>query len=185
MGPNNQPKGLEQQLLTAQNGVATELTVKSSLTVAGVTMTQAQIESKIDALVQPFVDARNAQHAFQAAVVAREQGMAAAREFFAALHTAIVAQFGRRSPLLVAFGFKPATVRSKSSAENLQAAAKAKVTREKRNTLGKRQKAALRAEGPQQVTVTTAGEIVVGPATPPAAPSGSAGGSNTGTPTAQ
>ena len=176
MGTSNQPKGLEQQMLTARNGVATELTAKSSLTVGGVSMTQSQIEAKIDALVQPFVDARNAQHAAKAAVVAREQGMAAVRDFFVELHAAVVAQFGRRSPLLVAFGFKPATVRSKSSAENLQAAAKAKVTREKRNTLGKRQKALLRAEGPQQVTVTTAGEIVVSEVTPPATASGSGSG---------
>ena len=185
MGTSNQPKGLEQQLLTARNGVATELTAKSSLTVGGVSMTQSQIEAKIDALVQPFVDARNAQHAAKAAVVAREQGMAAARDFFVELHAAVVAQFGRRSPLLAAFGFKPAVAKITSSAQKLLSAAKAKVTRKKRNTLGKQQKSLLRAEGPQQVTVTTAGEIVVGPATPPAAPSGSAGGSNTGTPTAQ
>ena len=162
---NNQPKGDELKLLTVQTAVQANIPAKSTVVIGGVSFTQAQLVAKIAALLAPFQPARDAKQALAAAVLAKQQNQPAVQTFLVELHAAMVALFGRGSPLLAKFGFNPHKAKVTSGGKNVVKAAKAKRTRQMRGTLSPTEKAALKAPADTTPVVSPTGEVsVAGPA---------------------
>ncbi len=168
---NNQPKGDELKLLAAQTGVQTSIPAKSAVVIGGVAYTQAQLEAKLASLAAPYQSARDAKHAYLAAVLVKDQNIPAVQTFLVEFHAALIALFGRGSPLLAKFGFNPHKAKTMTSGEAVARAAKAQKTREMRGTLGPTEKAAIKAPPGTGATVSTTGAVTpVGSTAPNGAP---------------
>ncbi len=168
---NNQPKGDELKLLTAQTATQANIPAKSTVVIGGVSYTQAQLLAKIASLLAPYQPARDAKQALAAAVLAKKQNQPAVQTFLVEFHAAMVALFGRGSPLLAKFGFNPHKAKATSGGKNVVKGAKAKRTRELRGTLTPTQKAALKAPADTTATVSSTGTVT--PAGSPAQQSAS------------
>ena len=110
----------------------------------GVTYALAQYQAKVQAYLTPFDNATNAHHDLTTAVQARDAQSQEVKSFIEASQQFLRTCFGSSNPVLEDYGMKPKTPRTQATgAENVAKAAKAKVTRSKNGTLGKRQKKAL------------------------------------------
>jgi hypothetical protein len=75
-------------------------------------------------------------------------------QLYTKLRDAMIAYFGKRSPMLTQFGIKPRQPRRQLTPEQkVVRAQKARLTRAARHTTGKRQKAAVKFDGTLAVTV--------------------------------
>ena len=162
---SNSPKGQEQKVLTALNGVETAIPATSSVPMGGTPMTQPQVVSKLEGFEAAFQAVRDAKAAFQKAKQAREQQSAEQRTFIEQLKAALVALLGPNNPELAKFGFAKKTPVRATSEQNAARAAKARATREMRGTRGKQQKKAVKALGVGPQAVAVAG--IVKPPVPP------------------
>ncbi|MHB1846050.1 MAG: hypothetical protein ACYCWW_14585 [Deltaproteobacteria bacterium] len=115
----------------------------------------AQTSRRYDAVELAFV-------AYRRAMADRDKRHAEALELRHELAWALKAFYGRKSAQLVHFGVVPFHRRKLTEAENVQAQALGRETRKKRGTMGKRQKAKLKA-GPVDVRVKEDGSIEVTP----------------------
>lgn len=154
------PGGLELKLDDALSGVQQQLVAGSTLQINGAAMTQAQLVTQLSGYLAPFTAAANEKTAYAQAIKARKAVEPPAREFLIQLKAALVALLGRGNPLLEKFGML-AKLPSKPSVQTaLLAAAKRKLTRAKRGTLGKKQKAAIVLLGTPSVSVGAEGATV-------------------------
>jgi hypothetical protein len=176
VNPQSVTHGVELKLDTAIDGCTVAFPPGlTSLTIRGVSYTQATLEAQLVSLDARFKSARSAHAALHQFAIDRAMLEAAARQFLADLRSSLAGAVGINNQLLAQWGFpvvkppKPLT-----SEEKLLRAAKAKLTRQKRGTLGKRQKAALKQTTAPTVQVNADGTSVV-IASPPPAPSGPAG----------
>jgi hypothetical protein len=155
------PRGNELTLTTALTAVPANIPAKSVVTVGGASFTQAQLVTQITALLAPFLAARAAKLAFTQTVGAREQNNPAAQTFIANFKAAIIALFGRDSPVLAQFGFTPHKPRTTTAGQTVVQAARAKATRAKLGTKGPQQKAQILAPQPPEFTVSSTGKIAL------------------------
>lgn len=169
-------RGVELRLEAARVGVSQAFPPVPQVVVAGKSYTQADLQARIDQELKPWKDAREAHATLRQFTKDKPQLTKAAEEFLAGVEAAAVAQFGRASETLTQYGFKPLKPRRQLTVEEkIQRVAKAKLTRQKRGTLGKKQRAAIKAEGTPAVSVTPDGEMHVSSddgssATPPPPP---------------
>jgi hypothetical protein len=188
---NNQPKGDEVKLTTVQKAVLANIPAKSAVTVGGTSYTQAQIVALITNLLVPYSAARVAKQASTAAVQAKQKNEPAVKTFLVEFRAAMIALFGRSSPILAQFGFNPTKAKSTTSGKNVVKAAKAKATRAKLGTKGPLQKAEILADSPA-FTVSPTGDLSLvdassnAPATaantPATTANGASGSNNPGSP---
>jgi hypothetical protein len=144
-----------------------------SLTVGGATHTV----SEITALLQSFVDLREAvdtaKAASQAKLEAERAQAPSLRGFIATFETFVKGTFGNSPDTLADFGIPPKKARKPLTAEQKAAATlKRKATRAARHTMGKNQRKAVK--GSVQVTVTATPLAPPQPVATPSAPSGTA-----------
>lgn len=181
------PAKFETELSDMDAGVLKDIPAKSTLSINGVVMTGAQIDTTLKGYIATIQAADAAKQQATAAVTARVNMTVEARDFYLQLKKAVIASFGAQSPLLDDFGLAPAKAKApKSTAAKAIAQAKAKLTREARGTAGKKQKAAIDpnqgtpavAIGPNAEPVAI-GASVVNPGTPVAASSTAPAGSST------
>jgi hypothetical protein len=161
--------GTELRLDTAIGGLAFAIPAgTTSLLMGGTPTPVTDVLAKAQDLVKPWKELRAAHAVIRAHMQNRAASNDAARAFLADLKAALVAVLGRGSQELTKFGFTPQTPRAPLTTEQkLLQAAKAKLTREKRHTMGRRQKASIRATDTPVVQVGPDGVLIA----PPAAPS--------------
>ncbi|HZV01292.1 MAG TPA: hypothetical protein VFF73_31560 [Planctomycetota bacterium] len=164
--------GMERKLDLAMQGLQTAIPAGvTQLSVGQVTYQIADLLTKAKEVRQPWKDARAAHATLRSVTQSRPQDTTTARNFLADLKVALVGLFGRESQDLTTFGFKPQKTRTPlTSAQKVQRAAKAKATRQKRGTMGSRQKANIRATETPSVTIDPNGTVVATPAEAPAPP---------------
>jgi nucleoside 2-deoxyribosyltransferase len=76
----------------------------------------------------------------------------------------MTAYYGKGNPVLAQFGYALGLRKPATAATNVKAQAKAQLTRALRYTMGPRQKAAIRADAPSTVTVSSDGTVQAAPA---------------------
>jgi hypothetical protein len=153
------PRGNELTLTNALTAVPANIPAKSTVVVGGASYTQAQLVAAITALLAPIQAARNAKLAFNGAVLARTQNDPAVQTFVANFKAAIIALFGRGSPILAQFGFTPHKPTVMTAGQKVVKAARAKATRAKLGTKGPQQKAQLLAQQPPAFQVAPDGTV--------------------------
>jgi hypothetical protein len=133
----------------------------TALPIQGKTLTPDQaiaiVQARIDASLKAVTDKATA----KAAILAERTERTQTKTFVAALRQVIRSMFGASTDILADFGLVPPKPRKANPQKRVTAAAKAKATRTLRHTMGKKQKAAIKATGPLPATT---------PATAPAAP---------------
>ena len=154
--------GMELRLDRALNGVRTVLSSGGPLDVGGVPMTSADLDQKLSQGKGLHEGPRNLRLQLDNAIKARDADIENQRKLLEALQAAVANRYGVDSNVLVQFGFKPKRKKAKSSAaKSVVQQVKSEETRVKRGTLGKRQKAALKAGPVQSVTIGPDGKPVV------------------------
>jgi hypothetical protein len=155
----NQPKGDEVRLTTAQTATLANIPAKSPIVIGGVSYTKAQIVALFTTLLAPYAAARAARQAATAAVQARVSNQKKVQTFLAEFRSAIVALFGRSSPILAQFGFNPVKAKSPNTGKNLVKTVRLKATRAKLGTKGSEQKAQVLAQPLPDFSVSATGGI--------------------------
>jgi hypothetical protein len=160
-------------------GIEKDLATVTSLTLAGQTITPADLVK----LVQSRIDAANAvapaKAKWSAAVLAYNTVDKEVTPVLRALKAYLTNTYGSTSPILADFGFSPPKTAVKSPAVKTAAAEKALATRKARNTMGKVQKKAVKGNV-TAVTITPVVSAPVAPAAPTTTPSGAAAPENGG-----
>ncbi len=183
---NFTPKALYTDFLNLLQGFQTAFPSGGSLTVNGKIETQAQLIQLCQAAIAPMVATADAKAAFVNAKAANTAAVPGSKELFQQLKGALIGTLGRKNPELAKFGIASHAPKALTPEQKQLKAAKAKVTRQKRHTMGPRQKAAVKADGVPTVTVGPEGMKVV-PAlidqpesanAAPAAPKGTTGTGN-------
>jgi hypothetical protein len=154
---------LLQKIQNALNGVQQVLPAESAVSMSGQTVTQAQLVTQLTGMLPKFTAATDAKTAHAVAVQARKAAEPDAREYLAQLRAALVAFYGRGSPTLEKFGMSAKKPAAQTTQTAVLAAAKRTLTRQKRGTLGKRQKAGIKAIGTPQVSIGESG-VQIAPA---------------------
>ena len=167
------PKGTELEATLMLGGAKTVLPPGSSVVVNGQKMTQAQLVAALEVIVLLFTSVEDQQLALDKARAARKVGLPGAKETLLGLKAALMAFFGPRDPLLAKFGIRaskrPPALTSEQKALR---AAKAKLTRAARHTLGKKKKLEIQTLGTPTLTLGPDGSTI----TPPAGGGGSTKG---------
>jgi hypothetical protein len=130
-----------------------------------------QLQAKLDLLQA----AEAAREAFQRAVAAAKPVTSEVDATIAEVRIAAIAMFGHGSEACMAMGFPPPRKRQPSVATKAQAVAQNAATRRARNTMGRKQKLAIRAMVPVQAIslVPTTPPVISEPASPSPAATGS------------
>ena len=147
------PGALEVKVQNALNGVQQALPTGSKLALNGASMTQAQLATQLSEHLPVFEAVPTAKQPYTQAITARKAMEPAARTFLVQLRAALIAQFGRTSPLLQQFGMGTGTRATPSPQTKVLAAAKAALTRQKRGTTSKKQKQSITVVSPPSVTL--------------------------------
>jgi hypothetical protein len=171
-------RGVELRVDKAIEGLQTAVPAGvTSLPIRGVMVSIADLVLRGQSADKPYKDMRGHRAGIAALMQTRPKDKETALEFLSDLQAGLVAVLGGDSQTLVQFGFSPRKKRTKLSPEkNVIRAAKARLTREKRHTLGSRQKEALGSAETPPVTIAPDGTVVAPPATTGVTP-----GSNTPT----
>jgi hypothetical protein len=169
----NSPGGLQLKIQSALVGVQQVLPTGTSLQISGQAVTQAQLVTQLSGYLPVVAAVADAKAAYAQTVQARVAAEKNIREFLAQLRAALVAFYGRNSPALGKFGMSAKTPAAQTSQTALIASAKRTLTRQKRGTLGKKQKASIKAVGTPQVSLGASGvqitpAVVEQPAVTPA-----------------
>src|SRR6202043_2574460 len=94
----------------------------------------------------------------------RPTDKAALEGFLADLKNALCGILGRQNEALTQFGFKPQTTRKPLSPEQkVLRAAKAKLTRQMRHTMGSKQKASLKQTAAPAIAISPQGQVTIAP----------------------
>ena len=162
------PTAEEAKIQDAIAGTEFEIPPTSTVIVGGVTLTQPQILAKLHGFLDPSKRAADLRAKLSQALADRAQAFKDAREFLKNYRDVLVAQLGRGNPELAKFGLAPAKAPTPlTAAQNVQRHAKAKASRERLGTKGKKQKAEiLRASQTPAITVGADGTISIVPDAP-------------------
>ena len=149
--------GFDLKLSTLVQGVEKIIPPGSSMMVNGQSVTQPQLIQLLKDALALYEGVRLAKGALISAIQKRVKKDAATHELYQQLKAALIANFGRSNPQLGLFGFKPRNPRVLTGPEKQLRAAKATITRRKRNTMGQRQKANVKALATPTVTLGPTG----------------------------
>jgi hypothetical protein len=162
-------KGFRLKLQQLLAGVQAVIPDGTSITTTGGSLTKAAIVKMLTDDLSEFQSVDAGMTALGVARVQVRDDVPKMHKLYTELKDALLGQFGRGSPLLAQFGFKPRQPPRKLTPEQRVArAAKARQTRLLRHTGGVRQKAAVQYQG--KVDVSTA-LVPTQAASTPAAPS--------------
>jgi hypothetical protein len=174
------PKGLELELTLMLKGLDSAIPDGTSLVVAGISTTKADIKTELQKGLGLFQMVRDERRALQVAHQTRSQGLVGARAYAKNVRAALEGFFGPHNPQLLQFGIKQRAARRPATAAELALrAAKANATRALRHTMGARQKQSVRATG---ATLTLGGEAVSSSPATPASPASPGASSSTNGP---
>jgi hypothetical protein len=164
-------RGIELQLDTAYDGVQNFWPAGlSQLVVEGVNYTQSSLAAKLTSTVSPWKGARDAHATLRQFTQEKPQITSDAKTFLSSMDASLGAVVGQSNELLTKFGFTPKKRRKALTVEEQTLkTAKAKLTRQKRGTLGSRQKAAIKESGAPTVTITPGASMEITQASSPSA----------------
>jgi hypothetical protein len=145
--------GFEDELTQMIEGVAQFLPADTTLVVLGETWDQPALLDALRSSKKLMVAVRDAQNQVLRARQAVDDDVPRAHALLTALSAALQGYFGKQHPNLPQFGVPSGTRAPITGAVRVRAAAKAKLTRQLRHTLGSRQRLALVAKGPITVTL--------------------------------
>ncbi|MHB8417636.1 MAG: hypothetical protein ACYDCL_06145 [Myxococcales bacterium] len=172
----NGPTALLRKTAALESGTTKDVPAKSTMTVAGAVMTQAQILSNLQAGDQSYAKVTAARLALTQALAAWKTAEAALRTFVTEYVATLKAQFGAGNPILTDFGINPRKPAAKrTAAQKVISAALAAETKAARGSnKGRKQKQAITAQGtPGLVMVSPSGQPIASTAvqgpTPPGA----------------
>ena len=167
-------RGIELRADTALHGLQTALPPSvTELIVGTVSYKVPDLITFFQGLEQPWKDARSVRAMLRQIITNRPKDYQLLLNALANLKGALSGVLGHDSEDLTKFGFKPSKPRKPLTPEQkTMRAAKAKLTRQKRGTLGKRQKAAIKETANPTITIGPDGKSVIVPAVSaaPAAP---------------
>jgi hypothetical protein len=158
------------------DGLTKHQTLITALPIGGKTLTPSQAIAIVQARIDSSAASATTKASAHAAVVAARAQRAQSKQFVSALRQVIRSMFGTSTDILADFGLVPPKPHVESPATKVEAAAKARATRALRHTMGKVQKAAIKASSPVPVDTTAnppaAGTAPAAPVTPasPGAP---------------
>jgi len=153
------PGGLQRSVQSALVGVQQALPTGSSFNINGEAVTQAQLVTQLSGYLPVLTAVTDAKAALAQAVHARQAVEPEIREFLVQLRAALVASLGRQ-PKLGQFGMSAKKPAAPSPPTAVLASAKRALTRQKRGTLGSKQKASIKAVGTPQVSISESGVVV-------------------------
>jgi len=151
------PSGLQLKIQNALTGVQQALPTGTALQINGQAATQAQLITQLTGFLSTLSTVTDAKAAFMTALQSRVAGEQNMREYHVQLRAALVAFYGRNPAALGKYGMSAKKPAPQTSQTALLAAAKRTLTRQKRGTLGKKQKASIKAVGTPQVSVGATG----------------------------
>jgi len=166
----NSPGRLLQKVQSALDGVQQVLPAGTALMINKQSVTQAQLVTQLSGYLPNLKAVADAKAAYAQTVITRRADEQVVREFLAQLRLALVAYLGVGSPDLAKFGMSAKKRAPQDGQTSVLAAAKRTLTRQKRGTLGKTEKASIKALGTPQVSLGASGvQIAPDPETQPAA----------------
>ncbi len=116
----------------------------SSLILAGISRQRDDLIQTAETHLVRYTDADEAHVVASQKVKVRDDGHPAARDFVTEMHAALQVQLGPNNTALLDFGAAPRKARRKLTPDERKAAAdKARQTRERNHTMGRKQKKAL------------------------------------------
>src|SRR5271170_4683222 len=151
------PSGLQSKIQNALTGVQQSLPTGSTLQINGQAATQAQLVTQLTGFLSTLSTVTDAKAAYATAVQSRVAAEENIREYLVQLRAALVAFYGRNPAALGQYGMSAKKPAPQTAQTALLAAAKRTLTRQKRGTLGKKQKAGIKAIGTPQVSVGESG----------------------------
>jgi hypothetical protein len=125
------------------NGLTNDVpSTLKSMSVGGSSMTMAQVIAQFQTILDLLTAVTAAKATYAAAVAAKKNGLVAARAFYENVVANLKQVFGATNQAALApFGIPPPKTKAKpSTATRAIATVKAKVTREARGTMGKKQR---------------------------------------------
>jgi hypothetical protein len=135
----------DQKLVDGLNKHKAQIT---ALPIGGQTLTPAQVIATVQARLDASSAALTAKATANAAVLAERTERTQTKAFVFSLRQVIRSMFGASPDILADFGLAPPKPHKPTPQKKVTAAAKAKATRTLRHTMGKKQKAAIKATGP-------------------------------------
>ena len=174
MGTKNKTTKSTQAALAAQLAVGAQkhFTAGSSLTVGGILLTLAQIESQLTGFASLRNDVDVARAALQAKLAVETAQTAAMNAFISALVRIVRGMFGNQPDVLADFGLQPTKAPTPLTVEQkVAAAAKRAATRAARGTTGSKKKLSITGN----VTGVVVTPVTAATPSQPAAASGTTG----------
>ena len=164
------PGRLLQKVQSALDGAQQVLPAGTALMINKQSVTQAQLVTQLSGYLPNLKAVSDAKAAYAQTVITRKADEQVVREFLAQLRLALVAYLGVGSPDLAKFGMSAKKRTPQNGQKSVLAAAKRSLTRQKRGTLGKTEKASIKAIGTPEVSLGASGvQIAPDPETQPAA----------------
>ncbi len=160
------PKGLYLGLTLLKQGVDTMVPATTTLTIGGQTVTQPSLSSELGNDIAVFSAVFEKHAEYQAAVATRKAALQDLKTQYAQFVKAIEGQFPPGDPILQKFGIHPRKKPAPLTAEQKAVkAAKAKLTRQKRHTMGPKEKLGIQTIGTPLVTIQPDGTTTAVPPT--------------------
>ena len=151
------PGRLLQKVQSALDGVQQVLPAGTALMINKQSVTQAQLVTQLSGYLPNLKAVSDAKAAYAQTVITRKADEQVVREFLAQLRLALVAYLGVGSPDLAKFGMSAKKRTPQNGQKSVLAAAKRSLTRQKRGTLGKTEKASIKVIGTPQVSLGESG----------------------------
>jgi hypothetical protein len=142
------------------DGIERQLPATATLVLLGQSWTQPALLQSLRATQSLMAAVRDAHSQVRQARKALEDDVPHAHAFYTALSAALQGYFGKRHSLLSEFGVPLGTRRPPTGEVLVQAAAKARLTRTLRHTLGNRQRLAIVSKRPVIVIYGPDGKIL-------------------------
>jgi hypothetical protein len=152
------------------DGLTKHKAVITALAIGGRMLTPDDVIATFQARIDASNEALTTKASATAAVLAERAERARTKRFVSSARQVVRSMFGESVDLLADFGLAPPRPRRIDPQKKVEAAAKSKATRKLRHTMGKKQKAAIKATGPlasgTQAHPTAAGDMPVASAEP-------------------
>jgi hypothetical protein len=163
INPKTVPHGIELRADAVIQGLQTALPPSvTQLVVGSVTYAVPDLIKYVQTVEQPWKDARAAHAVLRQIMQSRPKVYQELLDLLANIKASLQGLLGHDSEALTRFGFKPNKRRKPLTVEQKALrAAKAKLTRQKRGTLGKRQKAAIKTTTTPSITISSSGTTVL------------------------
>jgi hypothetical protein len=139
--------GFEKRAQQMRAGVEKYLPADETLVVCGKRWTQAELVQALKSAEQLYIDVRDARAALRQKLLDRQAKVRPHAELVANLADALRGYHGRTSAKLAEHGIRTGARKPRTGPATVLAAAKAKLTRKARHTLGPKQKLAIKAPG--------------------------------------